>query len=399
MNTQLEQSLAPGAAGQIKESGCPRVLMAATIGISVRGGLTPYSRYFRSLGWTVDGMANGIKDFPECAESFDRIWNVSWSRNPLARVNLSRAVSEVRAAVHERQYDIVHVHTPVAAFVMRFALRGMRGKRPVVIYTAHGFHFYPGGNPVKNLAFRLLERKAARWTDYIVVINHTDQAACREYRIAPRKAVRYMPGIGIDTRRFSKAAKTDATTQRVRDELGVPSEAKLFLMVAEFQPGKRHVDALQALSYLQRRDIYLVFAGQGRKLDEIRTLATRLGLQSQVRFLGFRRDVDTLMEASTALLLPSNREGLPLCILEAMSIALPVIATNIRGSSDLIGNGCGHLVPHSNPKALAAAIAHVADHQGEARKMAQAAAQSVAQYDLENLKRLHHDLYREALAE
>src|SRR5262245_45276068 len=132
--------------------------------------LVPLARHFRSKGWRVDGLASALSTNPggcragdetlcqRWATSFDHLWDVPWSRNPLKLRNFLSAPKHVRALVEQQGYDLVHVHTPVAAFVTRLALRNMRKQSgPRVIYTAHGFHFYEGGPRLRGSIFRRLE--------------------------------------------------------------------------------------------------------------------------------------------------------------------------------------------------------------------------------------------------
>src|SRR5207249_867737 len=124
------------------------------------------------------------------------------------------------ALVAAEGYDLVHVHSPVAAFVTRMALRRMRRQgKPRVIYTAHGFHFYQGSPRVRGTLFRTLERLAGRWTDHLVVINREDEAAALKYGIVPPQRLRYMPGIGVDTQVYSAASVPAADIAAVRGEL------------------------------------------------------------------------------------------------------------------------------------------------------------------------------------
>jgi glycosyltransferase involved in cell wall biosynthesis len=375
----------------------PRILMVATLGISVNGGLIRFARHFRSQGWRVDAMAHGIADYRECRDNFDRIWEASWSRNPLSPRNLLVAAREVRSAAATGRYDLVHVHTPVAAFVVRYALRNMRMNRPKVIYTAHGFHFHPSGKFIPNLIFRTLEKAAGRWTDYLVVINRTDEQQAQSHRLVPAERVVYMPGIGVDTRRLSKDSVSATQVDEIKRELGLQPDAILFLMVAEFTANKRHCDALRALALLKRSNCHLALAGVGDRQGEVRALAEHLGLGARVHFLGFRRDVPALMRAANAVLSTSHREGLPLCIMEAMSLEVPVIATQIRGSSDLLGDGCGYLVPTSNPGAIAAAMEDIIANPSKARQMSAAALLRIAEYDVEKIEANHEQLYARVL--
>lgn len=135
----------------------PRLLFIATVPVTLRSFLLPYARHFRSLGWRVDGAANGISACASCSAAFDAVHDVPFSRSPLAPENLVTAAGRIRRLAETEEYDLVHVHTPVAAFVTRLALRRLRLRGLHVAYTAHGFHFYEGGPPLRNALFLLLE--------------------------------------------------------------------------------------------------------------------------------------------------------------------------------------------------------------------------------------------------
>src|ERR1700730_14458983 len=104
----------------------PRLLIATTVPETLARFLVPFAEHFRGRGWRVDAMANGVSSSPECVKTFDHVWDMPWSRNPLAPRNFISAPKQVREIVTREGYDLVHVHTPVAAFVTRMALRRMR---------------------------------------------------------------------------------------------------------------------------------------------------------------------------------------------------------------------------------------------------------------------------------
>lgn len=214
-------------------------------------------------------MAQGISTSSECVEAFDRVWEVKWSRNPLDPRNLLLASRQIGEVVRREEYDLVHVHTPVAAFVTRYALRRLRTKRRVrVIYTAHGFHFYQGGNVVKNAIFLGLEKLAGYWTDYLIVINREDERAAKRYRIVLPDRVQYMPGIGMDVDKYSPRAVSETEVERVRAELGLEAGQPLFLMIAEFTTNKRHRDAVLAFARMRHPTAHLAFVGTGAQIAE-----------------------------------------------------------------------------------------------------------------------------------
>jgi glycosyltransferase involved in cell wall biosynthesis len=341
-------------------------------------------------------MAQRISDCPECTHAFDQTWEVDWSRNPLAPQNFLQTPRAIRNLVERQGYDLVHVHTPVGAFVTRYALR--KRAAPRVIYTAHGFHFYRGGHPLKNTLFLALEKAAGRWTDYLVVINREDERAARRHRIVSADKVYYMPGIGVDTSIYRPEAILPAQVQQVRQELKLEPGAKLLLMVAEFIPRKRHSDILHAFARVSSSSVHLAFAGGGPLVDRMKVLAQELDVEKRVHFLGFRSDVPALIRASVATILCSEQEGLPRSVMESLSLQVPVIGTDIRGTRDLLQEGGGLLVRLGDTDALAQAIAWMIEHGQEAQEMGRRGREYMAGYDVQRIIALHQSLYDEALA-
>ena len=377
----------------------PRLLIATSVPSTLTAFLLPYARHYRERGWRVDAVTNGGGDCGPCREAFDEVHDVSWTRRPRDPANLVHAPRELRRLLARGRYDLVHVHDPVAAFVTRFALRRLRGPGGVrVVYTAHGFHFHGGGSPLTNLAFRALEHVAARWTDRLIVINGEDHEAATGFPIPDEHVVR-MPGIGVDTSVYDPAAVRDEDVARVRDELGLTGGREALAMVAEFNPGKRHRDAVAALARSGRDDVVLALAGEGPLMDEVRQQARSLGIASQVRLLGYRRDVPALLRASVALMLPSEREGLPRCIMEASCLERPVLATRIRGVNELVRDGeTGILTDVGDVDAMAAAMGRLMEAPEEAARMGRRGREAMRAFDLRHVLSLHDELYADVLA-
>ena len=379
----------------------PSALFVTTVPVTLEVFLAPYARQLRSAGWRVDGLANGATGSQELARSFDRLFDIAWSRNPAAPSNLIGGVSRVRALVRDGGYDIVHVHTPVAAFVTRLALRQdrVRSGGPKVIYTAHGFHFYEGQRALPHAVYRTMERMAARWTDYLVTINAEDFSAARALgTIAPNR-VRLIDGIGVDPAPYSAGAVSAEQIAAVRRELDLPGDAFVVLMIAEFGAVKRHAHLLEALSRVQDERVIVVFAGDGPLESEIRAQVASRGLTDRVRFAGYRRDLPVLLAAADALTLVSKREGLPRSVLEAMAAGKPVIGTTTRGITDAVGEDAGWLVAKDDPAALAEAFASAATHPDECAQRGAAGRARVAErFSLETIIHAYEELYREALA-
>lgn len=376
----------------------PSVLFVTTVPVTLEAFLVPFAAHFRSAGWRVDALARGASSYQAIAGEFDEVHDAPWSRSPLDPANLFGAVPVVRDVVERGGYDIVHVHTPVAAFVTRFALRRRQPGRPLVVYTAHGFHFYEGQALLPHALFRALEALAAPWTDYLVAINREDERAARSFKGLPPGHVRFIPGIGVDMERFGESAAKEQAAAAMRAELEVPPEAFMVAMVAEFSAAKRHTHLLRALSLCTTPGIVAVFVGDGPLERRVRNAAESAGLQDRVRFAGYRRDIPAVLAASDALVLVSEREGLNRSVLEAMAARRPVIGTDTRGIADAVGDG-GWIVPKDDVRALAAALDEAAANPEERSHRASIAYDRViARFALPRIISEYEDLYREAIA-
>lgn len=376
-----------------------RLLMVTTVASTLRAFLLPFAYYFRATGWTVDAVAFGVSSCSECRQAFNQVHEINWSRNPVDPHNLLAAGRRIQEIVARGDYDIVHVHTPVAGWVTRYALRNIRSRgKPKVVYTAHGFHFHSGGAPLRNLVFRTLEQIAGQWCDAVIVINREDEAAATKF-LPPSTKLVYMPGIGVDMVAFAPDRVSAEAVAAVRAELNLVPEQPLFLMIAEFSPGKRHQDALRAFSLLRHSGAHLAFAGTGRMELAMKRLAKKLGIDHRVHFLGFRRDIPALIRASVATILPSEREGLPRSIMESLSLEVPVIGTDIRGIRDLLADHSGLLVPLGDVVALAFAMDWILDHPEQATEMGLRGRSRMRYFELNEVIARHEALYASLLEE
>ncbi|HET6497944.1 MAG TPA: glycosyltransferase [Coriobacteriia bacterium] len=377
----------------------PSALFVTTVPITLEAFLIPFAEHFRANGWRVDALANEATQHEAIYAAFDNRYDITWNRNPLSPSALFDTWARVRRIVIEGGYDIVHTHTPIASFMTRFALRSLpSGTRPVIIYTAHGFHFYEGQGFAGHAVFRTLERVAARWTDYLVTINEEDFRAARALHSIPSDRVRYIPGIGVDARRFAEGTVSADVAAAVRDELDVPRDAFMVTMVAEFAPVKRHGHLLDALALVGDESVVLVLVGRGELEPDVRALVERSGCVSRVRFAGYRRDMPAVLAASDALVLVSDREGLARSVLEAMAAGKPVVGTATRGIADAVGSEAGWIVDKDDPSALAAAIDAAAANPDEVRRRGKAARErAVREFSLDRIVNAYDALYREAL--
>ncbi len=370
-----------------------RILMVSTVARTLSAFLLPYADHFRIGGWRVDAAAKGASASSSCLEHFDHTHDIQWSRSPFNLGAIRAAIQKVREVCESGEYDLVHVHTPIAAFVTRVGIRRSRSRRPAVIYTAHGFHFHSRRAPWKNAVFQLLEKMAGKWTDYLITINREDYEAALRLRLVPAERLMLMPGIGIDLNRYRPQCVTADRIARIRLSLGIDLDKTVFLAIAEINRNKRHVDIVRAFAAMRNSAAHLVLVGEGPLSDDVRLLASKLGVISRVHFCGFQQDVRPYILASRATILASYREGLPRSSMESLACGVPVIGSDIRGIRDLLSDGGGVLFEPGDVAELACQMDWFATHPSEAAAMGERGRQAMSKYDMLRLIELHQDLY------
>lgn len=302
------------------------VLFTATVTGHITAFHVPYLKYFKDKGFKVDVLSCGEREIPYC----DTHYNVSLSRSPLKKENLS-AYNQIKKIISENRYDIIHCHTPIAAFLTRLAARKARKTGTRVIYTAHGFHFFKGAPLLNWLLYFPAEWLCSFFTDDLITINREDFAFAKKHLHAG--ATHYIHGIGVDTEKI-KGITVDRDKKRA--ELGIPESCTAVLSVGELNENKNHETVLRAIASLKRDDIVYVICGNGGKKDFLQALAKELEMEDRLILAGFRSDVAEIYKCCDIFAFPSRREGLPVSVIEAMASGLPCIVSDIRGCRDLI---------------------------------------------------------------
>ncbi|MDF2854535.1 MAG: putative glycosyl transferase family 1 protein [Neobacillus sp.] len=308
-----------------------KILYVTTVGMTMRF-FEPLIRKLLNSDNAVDIACNeAISKIPDCYRQWGcDCFPISWERSPFSSGNLN-AIKQIRNIVNDGHYDIVHCHTPIAAACTRIACRQARKNGLKVIYTAHGFHFYKGA-PLKNwLIYYSVEMLCSRWTDVLITINREDYELAKKKMYAKRTY--YVPGVGIDVGKF---ANTIVDRDKKRAEIGIPSDAVVLISVGELSKRKNHEVILRAISGIKNKNIFYCVVGRGSLYRHLINLSVKLGISDNIRFLGFRSDINELLKTSNIFCLPSLQEGLPVALMEAMASGLPCIVSKIRGNVDLV---------------------------------------------------------------
>ncbi len=353
----------------------------------------PYLKLFQDLGWeTAVASRNDYENPEDCRIPFcDTYYDVPFERLPWKPRNLT-AYRMLKKIIDQGNYDIIHCHTPVGAMVARLAALAARKKGTKVIYTAHGFHFFKGAPLLNWLLFFPVEWVLAPVTDVLITINGEDYARAR--RCMKAKRIEYVPGVGINTKKFHPDA---AIRQEKRRELGFGPEDFLLLTVAEMTKNKNHITNLKALSCLkgqpEYQNMHYLIVGRGEQWQALEQSARELGISDHVHFLGYRTDAADLYRCCDLFLFMPYREGLSVALMEAMGSALPIICTRIRGNEDLVEDGLSGVFAENTPEAVAKAIVQLYREPDLRAAYGEAAARRVKLFDEERVHKIMQDIY------
>ncbi len=335
-----------------------KVCQLCAVDFTLRNFLLPLIDGMRGQGWSVTAVcSNGslVAELRRRGYAIDTI-PIARSMNPFAALRATIAL--VRYFRRER-FDVLHVHTPVAALIGRIA--GRIAGIPLVVYTAHGFYFHDQMPRWKRSLFVALERFAGRFTDLLFSQSSEDADDAVAERIAPRERVLAI-GNGVDVSRFDPAEVGAGGAARAT--LGIPADAFVVGMIGRQVREKGIAEFLAAAAELAPRfpQAWFLLVGERLASDhaggvETEFAAAKAVLGERLVAPGLRSDIPRILAAMDVFCLPSWREGMPRTIIEAMMMAKPVVATDIRGArEEVIAEETGVLVPTRAPAQLAAAI-------------------------------------------
>lgn len=336
----------------------------------------PYLRKFREEGWTVHVACGGA---PMPVPDVERVIDLPFEKSMWSPKNLKASIL-LSDEMRRENYALIITHTSLAAFFTRLALWGLE-ERPKVANMVHGYLFDDETPWLKRDLLLAAERWMAPDTDLVLTMNQWDCELAERYQLGGR--VVQVPGVGVDFSRFDKVPPD--TRQRLRKELSIPEDAVVLIYAAEFSVRKSQNVVIRAIAQLPEH-IMLVLAGEGALREECRELAQKLGLEDRVLFPGQVRDIPAWYAMADAAVSASRSEGLPFNIMEAMYAGLPVVASEVKGHSDLIEDGVtGLLYPYGNENACAGQIGRLVESEQLRRELAQNAEEAINQYSLEQV--------------
>jgi glycosyltransferase involved in cell wall biosynthesis len=273
-----------------------------------------------------------------------------------------RAFIKLYAAFKAEKPAIVHTHSSKTGVLGRLA--AWCAGVPLIVHTVHGFAFPGEPRRFVRAIFKFLEQVSGKVTDRMIVLNDADAAIARNLLAVPDTRQVMLPN-GVDTDAYAPAPAPTRHALR-QSILGVTEDSRVIIgMIGRLWLQKNPQcfvrAAIQVLNKRSNVGFYLI--GDGEFREELEATIRESGHSDAIRILGWRRDVPDVLKALDLMVLPSRWEGMPLAILEAMSSAVPVVASDIPGNSHLVRDRVdGRLFPTDDADSLASMLIDLIDH-------------------------------------
>jgi glycosyltransferase involved in cell wall biosynthesis len=246
----------------------------------------------------------------------------------------------LRNTLDEIKPDIVISHSSKAGILTRLACHKNNVRN---IFTAHGWSFTPGVRGIKRYLFLLIEKVMGLFTDHVITVSNFDRKQALKYAIVPDQKMKVIYN-----------GSPDLTYKNIRKD----SDGYLrILMVARFQYPKDHDTLFKAVTMVKDEKIKVDLIGSGEHEETYKSLAKELKIDHLITFHGESNEVPTFLNQADVFVLTSIFEALPLSICEAMSVGIPILASNVGGIHEMVKNDYnGYLVPAKDHTFLAERI-------------------------------------------
>ncbi len=359
----------------------PKVFCITTVDISLRFLVLEFIKYLLAKGYQVIGACADGQYIGELEEAGVPVRIVPMTRRVTPLRDLICLLKLIRLLCVEKP-DILHTHTPKANLLGQLAgwVTGIR----VRLSTVHGFYFTRNTPRFKRLFFQVIELLSARCAHLVFLVNREDMDTAIRLRICRSEQLRLIVGgMGIDIERFRPRPLEEEVLSQKRHDLGLPSDAITIGFVGRLVREKGLLELFEAFRalYADLPNLWLLVVGphDSEKADRVSpTISKNYGISDRCIFTGRVPDILEMYSAMDIFVLPSHREGMPLAVLEAQAMGIPVITSDARGCRESIVPGrTGMIVPVGDSGALAEAIKKLANDRELRRHMGEVGAQLV----------------------
>jgi glycosyltransferase involved in cell wall biosynthesis len=303
---------------------------------------------------------------------------------PLFIRDMLRLRRDLASLVERYHVEVVQTHLLRSLDFLVLSLRHKTNLR-LVFWTIHNYNFTLRKDHLrrhkwllrpKRLAYRVLYRLGARYVNSFIAISDDVETAILANIGQVQDKITIINN-GVDVQYYQRLVEKSC----IRRQLGFAENVRLMVMVGTFKQQKGHYYLIEAAPPViaQFPDLRIILVGDGELKETLQKQVNAAGLEEHIHFLGNRKDVPDLLSASDYFVLPSLWEGLPMALLEAMASGLPIIATAVSGSKQVMVDGeTGLLVSPGDTQGLADAMIELLSVPDRARNMGVAAEQRVS---------------------
>jgi len=377
-----------------------RVAHVATIDMTVRALLLPQLRGLRGAGFDVSAVSASGPNIREVeAEGIRHIpWkHVTRAWDPKAD---ARAFFELVGILKRERFDIVHTHNAKPGVMGRVAARLVR--IPCVVNTVHGFDATLEDRIAKRVAFMGAEWVGAQFSDLEFYQGSADLLRARRLRMI-RGSKGVFLGNGTDVSRFDRRSVDPARIGALRKELDLPFGSCVVGTIGRLVGDKGYRELFTAARKVRQgvpNVRFVAIGGTDPAKDDAITQREMEREAENFTFVGWREDVPELLALMDVFVLPSWREGVPRSAIEASSMGIPLVLSDIPGCRQVARDGIeGILVPPRDSDRLASAIVRLLqDAELRHRMGAAARARAVERFDERGVVRIILDEYERLVA-
>lgn len=307
-----------------------------------------------------------------------------------------KAIRQLKKIIDENAIDMIHCHNPMGGVAGRIAAR-ISKRKPYVIYTAHGFHFYKGAPLFNWMAYYPVERFLSRYTDQLITINREDYERAEKLPIGKMKGKGnpvQIHGVGVDKNRFCPRPETAVAK---RTELKVPEKVFHIVTAAELNHNKNQQVIIRAIAELKREginDIYYSICGKGPDEQKLNDLIMKLHIEDRVKLIGYRTDMEEILQTADCFAFPSYREGFGVAAVEALLSGVPLIVSDNRGTREYAVSGENSIVCKKNKvEDFSQAIREMYSNEEMRMKMKSNCRQSAEKFTVEETEKTMKEVY------
>ena len=349
-----------------------KVLQICAIDLTVDKLLKPLIIESNKKGFETHIACTDTGLFSKLEKELPNLYDIKIDRSISIFSNI-KSIYALYKLMRKEKYDIVHVHTPIAALLGRVAakLAGVKN----IVYTAHGFYFHEDMSKKQYNFYYNIEKYAAKFmTDWLLLQSKEDYQLSVENKFLNESRIIHLSN-GVDLEdNFNPGLMDSGHISALKNEIGIQPSDIVFSFIGRLVEEKGVLELLRAFGELKEHhsNVKLLLIGDlpnsERDISAINEIK-RLMNQEGVIPLGFRDDISQLLYLSNVFILPSYREGLPRSIIEAMAMENAIIATNIRGCREQVFEENGLLIDRRSSEQLVLAMETILDNPDKIERM------------------------------